>query len=39
MSRFANFWQNLDARRRAVFGKRVVTPGGADLVIEARGDR
>jgi prevent-host-death family protein len=32
-------WPDLDARVRAVFGKRVVTPGGADAVSEGRGDR
>jgi prevent-host-death family protein len=32
-------WPDLDARVRAVFGTRVVTPGGADAVSEGRGDR
>jgi prevent-host-death family protein len=32
-------WPDLDARVRAVFGERVVTPGGADAVLEGRGDR
>ncbi len=32
-------WPDLEARTRAVFGTRVVTPGGADVVIEDRGDR
>ncbi|MQA28781.1 MAG: type II toxin-antitoxin system prevent-host-death family antitoxin [Luteitalea sp.] len=32
-------WPDLDARVRAVFGKRVVTPGAADAVSEGRGDR
>ena len=32
-------WPDLEARARAVFGKRVVTPGGADAVAEGRGDR
>jgi prevent-host-death family protein len=32
-------WPDLDARARAVFGDRVVTPGGAEVVIEDRGDR
>ena len=32
-------WPDLDARARAVFGRRVVTPGGADAVIAGRGDR
>jgi prevent-host-death family protein len=32
-------WPDLDARARAVFGDRVVEPGGADIVIEGREDR
>lgn len=32
-------WPDLEARTRVVFGKRVITPGGADVVIEARGER
>ncbi|MBA2302180.1 MAG: type II toxin-antitoxin system prevent-host-death family antitoxin [Acidobacteria bacterium] len=32
-------WPDLDARARAVFGKRVVTMGGSDAVSEGRGDR
>jgi prevent-host-death family protein len=32
-------WPDLKARRRAVFGDRVVAPGGSDIVIEGRGDR
>ena len=32
-------WPDLDARARAVFGDRVVTPGGAEVVIEYRGER
>ena len=32
-------WPDLDARARAVFGTRVVTPGGADAILEGRGDR
>ena len=32
-------WPDLEARTRAVFGDRTITPGGADVVIEERGDR
>jgi len=32
-------WPDLAARTRAVFGKRVVEPGGSDLVVRERGDR
>ena len=32
-------WPDLRARRRAVFGDRVVTPGGSDAVIVGRDDR
>lgn len=32
-------WPDLRARRRGVFGDRVVTPGGSDLMIEGRDDR
>ncbi|MSO45977.1 MAG: type II toxin-antitoxin system prevent-host-death family antitoxin [Acidobacteria bacterium] len=32
-------WPDLDARVRAVFGTRIVTPGGSDAVSEGRGDR
>jgi prevent-host-death family protein len=32
-------WPDLKARRRAVFGDRVITPGGSDAVIEGRDDR
>jgi prevent-host-death family protein len=32
-------WPDLEARTRAVFGDRVIAPGGSDLVREARGDR
>ena len=35
----ASPWPDLDARVREVFGTRVVTPGGADAVVEGRGDR
>ena len=31
-------WPDLAARTRAVFGTRVITPGGADVVIEDRGE-
>jgi prevent-host-death family protein len=32
-------WPDLDARARAVFGERVIAPGGAEVVIEERGER
>lgn len=32
-------WPDLEARVRAVFGGRVVTPGGLDAVSEGRGER
>ncbi|MGI8671201.1 MAG: type II toxin-antitoxin system Phd/YefM family antitoxin [Luteitalea sp.] len=32
-------WPDLDARARAVFGTRVITPGGADAVTDDHGDR
>ena len=32
-------WPNLDARARAVFGDRIITPGGAEVVVEDRGKR
>jgi prevent-host-death family protein len=32
-------WPDLEARARAVFGDRVIAPGGSDTVREARGDR
>ena len=32
-------WPDLDARARAVFGHRLVTPGGSTAVIEDRGER
>jgi len=32
-------WPDLRTRRREVFGDRVVTPGGSDVVIEGRDDR
>jgi prevent-host-death family protein len=32
-------WPDLEARTRAVFGERVITPSGSDIVIEGRGDR
>lgn len=32
-------WPDLKARRRAVFGDRVIAPGGSDVVIEGRDDR
>lgn len=32
-------WPDLEARRRSVFGDRIITPGGSEIVIEGRGDR
>lgn len=32
-------WPDLKARRRAIFGDRVVKPGGSDVVIEGRNGR
>jgi hypothetical protein len=32
-------WPDLKARRRTVFGDRVITPGGSDAVIEGRNGR
>lgn len=32
-------WPDLEARTRAVFGRRVIAPGGADVVVENRGER
>jgi prevent-host-death family protein len=32
-------WPDLKARRRAVFGDRIIAPGGSDVVIEGRDDR
>lgn len=32
-------WPDLEARTRAVFGNRVIAPGGADVVVENRGER
>jgi prevent-host-death family protein len=32
-------WPDLKARRRAVFGDRIVTPGASDMVIQGREDR
>ncbi|MDO8834306.1 MAG: type II toxin-antitoxin system prevent-host-death family antitoxin [Vicinamibacterales bacterium] len=32
-------WPDLEARVRAVFGVRIVAPGGLDAVSEGRGDR
>jgi prevent-host-death family protein len=32
-------WPDLEARTRAVFGDRVIAPGGSDVVREARGAR
>ena len=38
-SRPVREWPDLEARTRAVFGDRTVTPGGSAVVIEDRGDR
>lgn len=38
-SRAAAPWPDLKARRRAVFGDRIIAPGGSEAVIEGRGDR
>ena len=35
----ASPWPDLNARARTVFGARLVTPSGSDVVIEDRGDR
>jgi prevent-host-death family protein len=32
-------WPDLEARTRAVFGDRIMTPSGSAVVIEGRGDR
>lgn len=32
-------WPDLDARARAVFGDRIITPGASQIVIEDRDDR
>jgi prevent-host-death family protein len=32
-------WPDLKARRRAVFGDRIVVPGGSAIVIEGREER
>jgi prevent-host-death family protein len=32
-------WPDLDARAKAVFGDRIVTPSAAELVIEERAER
>ena len=34
----ASAWPDLEARTRAVFGRRVLTRGGSDLVIDDRGE-
>ena len=31
--------RDLEARTRSVFGNRVISPGGSDMVIEDRGER
>ena len=32
-------WPDLKARRRSVFGDRLIAPGASDAVIEGRGER
>jgi len=32
-------WPDLEARTRAVFGERVIAPGGSEVLVEERGDR
>jgi prevent-host-death family protein len=32
-------WPDLQARTRSVFGDRVISPGGCDVVIEGRDER
>ena len=32
-------WPDLEARTRAVFGDRVISPGGSQIVIDGRGER
>jgi len=32
-------WPDLEARTRSVFGARVVAPGGAEVIVEDRGER
>ena len=32
-------WPDLEARARAIFGDRIVTPGPAQMVIQDRGER
>jgi prevent-host-death family protein len=39
LGRAAAPWPDLEARARAVFGQRRITPGGAAVVIEDRGER
>ena len=39
LRRAVSQWPDLEARTRAVFGTRVIAPGGADVVIDDRGQR
>ena len=32
-------WPDLDARARAVFGDRILTPGASEVLAESRGER
>lgn len=38
-SALASDWPDLDARTRSVFGDRLVSPGGWQVVSDERGDR
>jgi prevent-host-death family protein len=38
-SRPVSGWPDLEARTRAVFGDRVITPSGSEVVVEDRGAR
>jgi len=31
-------WPDLEARTRSVFGDRIITPGGSELVVKERGN-
>ena len=38
-TRPAAAWPDLEARARAVFGDRIITPGASQAVVEDRGER
>jgi prevent-host-death family protein len=38
-TRSGSEWPDLEARTRAVFGDRIITPGASDVVIDQRGER